>query len=69
MPIQRIGRGEIVYSLVCYDAGGVESLENGSPFSDEVVRAVANEPITDVVLLRHGGTATFRPRATNTSGG
>jgi hypothetical protein len=54
MPIQRIGRDDLVYSLVCYDAGGAERPESGSQFSEEIVRTVANELITDVVLLSHG---------------
>jgi len=54
MPIQLIGQGELAYSLVSYDAAGVERPEGGASFSDDVVHAVAEQPITDVVLLSHG---------------
>jgi hypothetical protein len=54
MPVQRIGRGDLEYSLVCFDAAGIERPENGVPFSDSVIGAVVTEPITDVVLFSHG---------------
>lgn len=54
MPIELTGHGDLAYALVSYDAHGVERQENGTSFSDEVVRTVAAEAITDVVLLSHG---------------
>jgi hypothetical protein len=52
MALEQIG--DLVYSLVSYDADGVERPEAGASFSDEVVRTVADEPVSDVVLLSHG---------------
>lgn len=54
MPVEMIDDNRFRYSLVSYDADGVERPEAGASFSDEVVRAVAHEPITDVILLSHG---------------
>lgn len=54
MPMEMIREGAFRYSLVSYDADGVERPELGATFSDEVVHAVAQEPVTDVILLSHG---------------
>jgi hypothetical protein len=42
------------YYLICYDGAGAERLEQGRRLSDEVSTVVAEEPVTDVVILSHG---------------
>jgi hypothetical protein len=54
MPVETVADSQIHYSLVSYDADGVERPEAGTLFSETIVRAVAAEPITDVILISHG---------------
>ena len=51
MPVETVPS---TYYLICYDGGGAERLEQGRRLSDEVSAEVANEPVTDVVILSHG---------------
>jgi hypothetical protein len=51
MPVETVPS---TYYLICYDGGGAERLEQGRRLSDEVSTVVAEEPVTDVVVLSHG---------------
>jgi hypothetical protein len=54
MPIQTVPETSTSYYLVAYDREGNERSEGERLLSDEIVRAVANDPITDVMVLSHG---------------
>lgn len=51
MPVETVPG---IYYLICYDGDGEEQPEHGRLLSDEVVRQVAEESVTDVVVLSHG---------------
>lgn len=59
MPIESVGDDALRYWLLAYDADGTERSEAGASLSDEVVKAVATEPVTDVILLSHGWNGDF----------
>ncbi|NID14088.1 alpha/beta hydrolase [Luteibacter yeojuensis] len=55
MPIEQVpGHEDSGYDLVCFDKRGDERKENGRFFSEEVLRAVQHDGITDVFVLSHG---------------
>ena len=59
MPVETVGDDGFRYWLLAYDANGVERPEAGASVSDEVVEAVAEESVTDVILLSHGWNGDF----------
>lgn len=54
MPDTMTEKSEPAYLLLCYDADGVERPESGATRSDDAVRSVATEQLTDVFLMSHG---------------
>lgn len=54
MPIQTVPGTTTTYYLVAYDGRGRERSDGGRRLSDEIVRAVAEEPVSDVIVLSHG---------------
>lgn len=54
MPIQTVPETTTTYYLVAYDREGRERSEDGRRLTDEIVRTVADEPVTDVIVLSHG---------------
>lgn len=59
MPNETVGDSLFQYSLVSYDAEGVERPEPEGSLSDDVEETVRQQPITDVVLLSHGWNGDF----------
>lgn len=54
MPIQTVPETTTTYHLLAYDREGHERPESGRLLSDEIVRTVAAEPVSDVIVLSHG---------------
>ena len=54
MPIEQVPGHDASYYLVCFDKHGDERKENGRFFSEEVLRAVQHDGITDVFVMSHG---------------
>jgi hypothetical protein len=54
MPVQTVPGTDFSYHLIVYDAQGAERAEGGTSSSREVAALIADQPITDVILLSHG---------------
>ena len=55
MSIEHIPNSDLSYHLVCFDAGGKERQDDPDGImSEQVLKRLRDEPITDVFLLSHG---------------
>jgi len=54
MPIEKVPGHDASYYLVCFDKHGDERMEDGRFFSEEVLRVVRNDGITDIFAMSHG---------------
>ena len=54
MPLRMVPDSDFDYYLIPYDAAGVECVQNGELTSTQVIHAVADTSVTDVVLISHG---------------
>jgi hypothetical protein len=55
MPIEKVPNTSLNYYLIAFDKDGNERDEaDGKKLSEQILSALANEPITDVFLMSHG---------------
>ncbi len=54
MPVKTVTGTSLSYYLITFDALGNERDESGIRVSQEVLKVLTNEPITDVFLISHG---------------
>lgn len=55
MPIEKVDKTELAYHLICFDAAGVERMDDpDGHISQSALDVLQKDPITDVFLMSHG---------------